>query len=262
MNFIISLACLSSLVSLTAFAQARPTQETSPSTSSSVPLKQSGQEEFAYPELQVTPRASERVLMEARTEGKNRKFQILPIQVSALSTLLAGALAPEPTDPEKKGRDDVKYSRQAAVGVGLSWLVFSYFFNEAYSPYIKSHGVLKSMPEKTAQDMLVRERIAQEHIEAASSLGRKLMWASVVSNLAASAYLGNNTGNEGGIYAAAAGLLSFAPLVFRDRWQTVDSYHQEYKKRIYAPIAMPIVMASPHKLAQSAVPGFIWQMDF
>lgn len=260
MKFIISLACLSSLVSLTAFAEARPPQE----ASSTALVSSTAQErvEFAYPELQVSPRASERVLMEARTESKSRKIQLLPIQVSALSTLLAGALAPKPTDPQKSEKDDVKYSRQVAVGVGLSWLVFSYFFNEEYSPYIKAYSVIKGMPDKTAQDELVRERIAQEHIEAAAFLGKKMMWASAATNLAASVYLASNTANEGAVYAAAAGLLSFAPFVFRDRWQTVNHYHQEYKKRIYAPIAMPTLMLSPRVASTSVVPGFTWQLNF
>ncbi len=203
--------------------------------------------------------------MEAKNEMKTHRTQLLPLQFSALSTFLAGAVAGKPTDTEKRDRDDVKYSRQVAMGVGLSWLTFSYFFNEEYMPYSKAQSIVKAMPEQNSQDQLVRERIAEEHIAAAASLGRKLMWASTVTNLAACAYLANNTNNEGAVYAATAGLLSLAPLVFRDRWQIVDEYHQDYKKRIYGPITMPTLMASPiaaHTSKVEMVPGVLWSFNF
>ena len=194
---------------------------------------------------------------------------MLPIQISALSTLLAGALAPKPLDPDKRDRDDVKYSRSVAMVVGLSWLAFSYFFNEDYLPYTKAQSLLKTMPDKTLQEDLVRERMAEEQIDAASSLGQKMMWASVVTNLAASFYLANNTASEGFVYAGAAAVLSFAPVIFRDRWQIVHGYHQDYKKRIYGPIALPTLLQAPSIASNgesnsslALVPGFSWQMRF
>lgn len=251
MKFIIIVVSLSSLISTAAWSESR----------SGLSL--------AYPELQVSPRASERILMEARTEAKTRKTQLLPLQISALSTLLAGASAPKPLDPDKRDRDDVKFSRSLAIGVGVSWLAFSYFLNEDYTPYLKAQSILKSMPDKTVQEELVRERMAEEQIEAASSLGKKMMWASVTTNLAASIYLAGNTSSEGNIYAAAAALLSFTPLVFRDRWQTVHCYHQDYKKRIYGPLALPTLLQAPTADGKgdgsahlAFVPGVNWQMSF
>lgn len=249
MKLIIGLICVSSLISQWAWSQTTSTEN---------------KNAFVYPELQVSPRATERIMMEARTEARTRRTQLLPMQISALSTLLAGAAAPKPTDENKKESDDVKYSRQVAIGVGVAWLAFSYFFNEDYIPYNKAAALLKTMPEKTQQEELVRERIAEEQIEAASSLGRKMMWASVVTNLAAAAYLGNNTANEGEVYAAAAAVLAFAPVVFRDRWQIVNDYHQDYKKKIYGPITLPTLMSplSPQAKNAGIVPGVLWQLTF
>jgi len=249
MKFIISIVLLSSLISECVWSQVVPVENKSA---------------FVYPELQVSPRASERIAMESRTEAKTRRTQLLPMQISALSTLLAGAGAPNPTDPEKKDRDDVKYSRQVAIGVGLSWLAFSYFFNEDYVPYSRASALLKTLPAKTPQEELVRERIAEEQIEAASTLGKQMMWASVTTNIAAAAYLGNNTVNEGQVYAATAALLALTPIVFRDRWQTVNNYHQEYKKRIYGPIALPTLMSPLSTQANSGnpVPGVLWHLSF
>ncbi len=248
MKLIIALICLSSLFYQVVKAE-NPTEKSSA---------------FVYPELQVSPRASERIAMESKTEAKTRRTQLLPMQVSALATLLAGVSSPKPTDVDKQDRDDVKHSREVAIGVGLAWLGFSVYFNEEYTPYTKANSLLKTMPDKTPQEELVRERIAEENIEAASGLGKKMMWASVVTNLAASAYLGNNTANEGQIYAAAAGLLAFAPIVFRDRWQIVNDYHQEYKKKIYGPITLPTVMTPLSSQAKSdaPIPGVLWQLTF
>jgi hypothetical protein len=249
MKFIIGILCLSSLLSQRVWAQSTPADK---------------QNAFLYPELQVSPRASERISMESKTEARTRRTQLLPIQISALSTLLAAAGAPNPTDEHKKDRDDVKYSRQVAMGVSVSWLVFSYFFNEDYIPYTRAAVMLKTLPDKSPQEELVRERIAEEQIEAASSLGKKMMWASVVTNLAAAAYLGSNTEKEGEVYAAAAAILAFTPVVFKDRWQTVNRYHQEYKKRIYGPITLPTLM-SPLSLQASnsgPVPGVFWHLSF
>jgi hypothetical protein len=248
MKLIIALICLSSLFYQAATAQS-PTEKNNA---------------FVYPELQVSPRASERIAMESRTETKTRRTQLLPLQVSALATLLAGVSSPKPTDVDKQDRDDVKHSRQVAIGVGLAWLGFSVYFNEEYMPYTKANALLKTMPDKTPQEELIRERIAEENIEASSSLGKKMMWASVATNLAAAAYLGNNTANEGQVYAAVAGLLAFAPVVFRDRWQIVNDYHQEYKKKIYGPITMPTLMAplSSQAKAEAPIPGVLWQLTF
>ncbi len=253
MKFIIGILYLSSLIS-SLISQAAWAQTT-------LADKQSA---FVYPELQVSPRASERINMEAKTEARTRRTQLLPMQISALSTLLAGAAAPKPTDEFKKERDDVKYSRQVAIGVGVSWLLFSYFFNEDYIPYNKAAALLKTMPDKTPQDELVRERIAEEQIEAASSLGKKMMWASVITNLAAAGYLSNNTSNEGEVYAGVAAILAFTPVVFRDRWQIVNDYHQDYKKRIYGPIALPTLISSPSAVASNSppVPGVLWHLSF
>jgi hypothetical protein len=249
MKFIIGILCLSSLLSQGVWAQSSPADQ---------------QSAFVYPELQVSPRASERINMEAKTEVRTRRTQLLPMQISALSTLLAAAGAPNPTDEHKKDRDDVKYSRQVAMGVGVSWLVFSYFFNEDYVPYTRAAALLKTMPDKTPQEELVRERIAEEQIEAASSLGKKMMWASVVTNLAAAGYLGSNTQKEGEVYAGVAAILAFTPIVFKDRWQTVNGYHQEYKKRIYGPITLPTLMSPLTVQASnsSPVPGVIWHLSF
>lgn len=193
---------------------------------------------YLYPELQVSPRASERVEMEAKAEEANTRRSLLPLQISAAATLVTGLLAPEPTDPFDAAEDDVDYSRQAAIAVGASWLAASYYISKNYRPYTKARSEVAALPKGTAQQDLTRERIAEERIESAGSLAKKMMWASVATNFVASAYVGSNSNGDGKLYASLSALAALSPLFFEDRWQHVDRYHQDYKKKIYAPIAM------------------------
>jgi hypothetical protein len=210
-------------------------------------LSLAGPEESAllYPELQVSPRATERIELEVRREEASIKRSMLPIQLSAATTLLAGLLAPDPKDKIKAASEDVDYSRQAAIGVGVSWLALSYYLGESYRPYARARSEYQGLPKTTQQQELSRERIAEEHIEAAGSLGKKLMWGSVITNALAAGFVGSHTEGDGKLYTTIAGLAAFAPLLFKDHWQRIDGYHQEYKKKIYAPIAMPMLAPGP-----------------
>lgn len=217
-----------------------------------------------YPELQVTPRASERIQMEAKTERSGRWTQHLPLQISALMTLTSGLYAQNSKpDEDKVNPDDAKWARNTAIGVGAAWLIGSYLLSENYTPYTKSVATLQSLSAKTPQENLTRERIAEEHIEAASKIGDRIMWASTITNLGASAYLAGKSGKEASIVAGVSSLLAFAPLVFKYNWQTVHTYHQEYKKKIYGPIAMPTLIETHSRFAKNEiVPGVSWLMSF
>lgn len=193
---------------------------------------------YLYPELQVSPRASERVEMEAKAELANTRLSLLPLQISAASTLVAGLLAAKPSDPIEAAREDVDFSRQAAIAVGAGWLAVSYYVSSSYRPYSKARSEITNLPKGTTQQELTRERIAEERIEAAGSLARRMMWASVATNFLASTYVGSNTDGDGRLYSTVAALASLTPLFFEDRWQHVERHHEDYKKKIYAPIAM------------------------
>jgi hypothetical protein len=220
--------------------------------------------QLTYPELLVTPRASERIQMEAKTEKSSRMTQHLPLQISSLMTLVSGLYSQSnKPDPSSVNPDDAKWASNAAIGVGAAWLIGSYILSESYTPYTKAVGVLQAMPTKTPQETLARERIAEEHIEAAGKTGDRIMWASAITNLAASAYLAGKSSRDGAVFAGVSGLLAFSPLVFRYNWQTVSQYHQDYKKKIYGPIAMPMLMETHSRFAKNEfVPGVSWLLSF
>lgn len=197
-------------------------------------------ENLTYPELQVSPRASERIQMELKQEKTNKWTNHFPIQISALSTLLAGMYSQknQPREEYHINPEEAKWSRTVAMGVGSAWLIGTFFMANNYEPYAKAQGVIQGLPAKTNQEILTRERIAEEHIESAGQTGDRLMWTSFASNLLASAYLGGKASKDGQIFAGISGLLAAAPLIFKYNWQTVNKYHHEYKKKIYSPISM------------------------
>lgn len=219
---------------------------------------------ITYPELQVTPRASERIGMEAKNEKSSRLSQHLPVQISSLMTLVAGLYSQSnKPDEDKVAPDDAKWARNTAIGIGAAWLIGTYYMSDNYTPYTKAQIAIQALPSKTPQETLTRERIAEENIGAAAKVGDRIMWASAFTNFAASAYLASKSGKEASVLAGISGLLAFSPLVFRYNWQTVNQYHQEYKKKIYGPIAMPGLFESHSTHAQNEyVPGINWLFSF
>ncbi|MGE0615158.1 MAG: hypothetical protein AB7P04_05930 [Bacteriovoracia bacterium] len=195
-------------------------------------------ETYDYPELMVTPLASDRLGMLAKDEPGTQWTMHLPIQISALATTLAGitytpkasVVSPDPT-------------QAIAIGVGAGWLAVSTFLAATYKPYQSGLVSIKDLPTKTKRDQLTKECLAEEALEKPASLARRLMWVSIATNASASAYLLSkaDTGTFGAIAMAAA----FAPLLFQYKWQDVARSQREYKKRIYAPVAGATLLPEP-----------------
>ena len=215
--------------------------------------------EIYYPELQVSPRASERLLMEARHENKDNKHNFLAIQASAAMTLLAGVYAGSQQPSEDKvSSQEASQARNVAIGIGAGWLAATYFLEQNYRPYTKGLNDIKSLPSSTPQEQLTRERLAEEQIDSAAGLGSRLMWMSLITNLGASSYLASRSEKEPSAVAYVSAVMAFAPLVFRTNWQTVGAYHHEYKKKIYGPIVSSGLFQNSTHLS----PGLIVSWNF
>lgn len=192
---------------------------------------------FQYPELVVTPRASERLQMEAEHESRGRWTAHLPIQISALTTLASSFMVG--ADSVYQARDPGGYARLAGAVVGAGWIAGTVALSALYQPNQSAHSEIQALPGKTERERLVRERMAEEAIESQAKLGRRLMWLSVLTNAGASGYMvmKSNPMSFAGISAIGATVASFAPVVFQYRWQQVAREQRKYKKRIYGPIA-------------------------
>lgn len=204
-----------------------------------------------YPELNVSPKASERVAMEAKQEASSKWTTHWPIQLSSAMTLASVFYAqsdkPEDYDTNPSKKEDFDNAAKTGTLVGATWLIGTYLLSENYRPYQKAVQEIKSLPTSNTQEQLVRERLAEEAMASSAKLGNRLMWMSVITNLGASAYIASSSGEDAKTFAGISTLVALTPLMFQYNWQDVYNYHQDYKKKIYAPIAMATLMPVDNK---------------
>jgi len=205
--------------------------------SSTIAMGDSSNQEFSYPELLVVPKASERLLKEAKLENDKAWTNHIPIQVSALTTLGAGMMAMNDNNKDKNKKETAKGAGQLAVIVGGGWIAGTVLTSALYRPYRTCYATVKPSKPKDKRDALEKERAAEECLDAPARLSRKANWLSLLTNAAAGIYVAS-TVNEDLTKAVggAAALAAFAPIMFSYHWQDVKEYHEDYKKRIYGPI--------------------------
>lgn len=192
--------------------------------------------EYQYPELLVTPRASERLGIEAKKEHENRFTTWLPLQVSAVSTMAAGLLQLGSKDPTK---DSTGWSPMAGIAVGGGWIATTALLSAYYRPYQKGLASTQAYSGSGTKDQLTRERLAEEAIDAPAFLSRRLMWLSLLTNAGASAYMVANVKSQTAAQIAdfiAIGA-SLTPLLFPIRYQSIANDQASYKKKIYGPVS-------------------------
>lgn len=213
---------------------------------------------FDYPELSVVPRASDRLKTEAEREENQRYFDYLPIQLSAAATLASGIVGMNPHDPAPA---------YIATGVGAGWLLLTTSMSLFYQPYRSSLQGLETVPRGTVRDQLTRERAAEVEIQRLSRLGTKLKWLSLVSNFGSSLLVLSAERRDkkpgfdylDGMVLGSA-ILALTPLIFPFHWGDVADEQQDFKKRIYAPVAKATVFQDP--VTRSLIPGLAISMRF
>ena len=162
------------------------------------------QDQYEYPELVVTPRASQRLQVEEKTEKSGAWTRYIPFQISAASTLYAGvSTMSDPGKPlsEKEKAEGLepesKSAGKVAMLIGGGWLGTTVAMSLLYRPYKKGMSVIAGMKAGSKREILARERAAEEYIQAPASLMRKLKWLSVLSNFAASGYAAGTAEENG-----------------------------------------------------------------
>ncbi len=192
--------------------------------------------EWDYPELAVSPRASERLEREARGETTSGRSRHWAIQISSSATLLSGILSLAQPD---RGRDPDLKGAWTGVGVGGAWLAATWLISTQYTPYASGMAETSVMPNKSMRDQLARERAAEQAIDGAARMGSRMRWLSVISNGLASAYVTANAreGSVAQVVAIGSLVASLTPIVFPHHWNDVAQQQQDYKKRIFGPVA-------------------------
>jgi len=197
-------------------------------------------EEFSYPELQVTPRASDRIDLESKDEFSRRWITHAPSMLSAVSTVFAAAI-------HSKKADVTNDARYAGLGIGASWIGINVLLALHYTPYKDAKNELSKLPSRTTRDQLTKERIAEEAINSTASFGTKLKWLSFLTNAGACVFMGAYSVNKSFSQTAAfvAAGFSIAPILFPYNWNKVANEHRAYKKKIYGPVASTGAFAEP-----------------
>jgi hypothetical protein len=216
---------------------------------SSVVLGAGEVKEYEYPELLVSPSASERLNTEAKTENKHRWSAHWAVQASALTTLMAGISSS--SDPGKETKDGTdkktKVAGKMATYIGAFWLGATTVMSATYQPYQSGVADLKSLPQGTKKEKLAYERYAEEALYAPANVACVMKWASFASNLAANALVMSAATQSSTKVMGVIGIFgSILPLSFEHEWISVEHFQKEYKKRIYGPLSSVSVSIVPH----------------
>ena len=218
-----------------------------------------GHDELDYPELQVAPRASERLQTEAKREVASPYLNYIPMMTSSTMTFAAGIAQLSGKD---SGKDTSGTSPVVGLVVGGGWLAAEALMIRSYRPYSTPLVEVNGLPKGTLREKLVRERTSEEALESAARMGRRLTLISVVTNFGAGTYM--LTKATSGSFAFAADLItmavSFTPLIFPFHWQTVANDQHDYKKKIFAPVASATFYKEPG--TGNLAPGMLLGLAF
>ena len=193
-----------------------------------------------YPELQVVPRASDRLRMESENEKKDWMTTNWTILVSSTATLFAAQslkgsyrVNPPLSTEEQAFADDSTLIGTIVGASGIALALGLPYFN-SYSSGFEKVKLVKGQDRKS---QLLRERMSEEFLERQSSLMNVMRYASFAANFVASTRMQEKADSSKTKFAMISTALSLLPLVFTPNQVRVYRKHLEYKKKIYAPIS-------------------------
>jgi hypothetical protein len=197
--------------------------------------------DFEYPELMVSPSASERLQIQAKSENSESYTSHWAIQTSAATTLLAAILAGSDPGKDSASNDDEpkanKTASLAGMAVGGGWLALTGVMSAVYSPYRSGLSDLSKIKKSNKKETLAYERFAEEALATPAHVSVVMKWASFVSNAVVGSMIVSSSKNDstkilGGLAIATSSL----PLLFSHNWERTYQNQENYKKRVYGPI--------------------------
>jgi hypothetical protein len=193
-------------------------------------------EKLDYPELQVVPRASERLKIEADEERSSWYWTHWQIEVSGLSTLWAASTLATRPDLNDNEKSDAESILQAGQVLGAGWLIAGAALGYQ-RPYRSGVNAIAKYPGRDTRSAIMRERLAEEALEKPARLMGPIKTAAIISNLAINLGMGIYATDEGRITAGIAALLAFLPAMYPDHNIRIYEKHLEYKTKIYGPLS-------------------------
>lgn len=214
-----------------------------------------------YPELQVVPRASERLQTEAQSERDDQILNYWPTLVPSVLNLanglqLSGNKRPDLSPVDK---DDANWAARTGLIVGAGGLALSYHLYNRKSAQ-NTLSELRKNQGTTKRAQLYRERLAEEYLMEQASFDRKLLWISTTLQFASNVWMIDYARDEDQAIMGIAALSSFLPVIFTQRSLVNLDNHQRAKSRIYIPISG--VMLLPKDGKQVAVNSLNWGWTF
>lgn len=192
------------------------------------------EEKSDYPELQVTPRASERLVLESGYEKEKPYAFQSPITISALITLTTAL-----THDTELSKDSKSQAKNAGVIVGAGWLALNLWMGYYYRGYESASVKVSSIQSKTAREQLIKERMAEEEINRLGRIGKTMKWASFATNFLAGSYMGSKAvkDSKSQVYSGITIVASFLPIIFSNHFEEVSNEQHSYKKKIFGTIS-------------------------
>jgi hypothetical protein len=216
-----------------------------------------------YPELQVVPKASERLQMDGAYESDHGYMFFWPFHVASGTTMLVALMSKnkfkEGKEDDESFRRNADFKVNASAGLSAAWFALTYFIS-ASQPYGSTLSKINSIKGKDKKSLLLRERLAEEAMQKPAELVKMLAYASTVTNILAAAGMMDVVSDDYNIYAGIAMLTAFMPLIFKNKYADNYEKHLEYKRKIYA----PVVYTDIHKANSYAqwTPRLVFQWNF
>lgn len=195
-------------------------------------------DQLDYPELQVVPRASQRLRMEAASEEFNWYYIHWTTEIAGLATLYQGMTGPSSlrSDLSDSQKNDAKLVGTMTQMVGLGWIAAGVIVGSSRPYRTGMQNISKYNNEKGERAALLRERLAEEALERPAQIMRPLTLTAALSCFAMNAATFNYVNDQARISVAVSALISFLPVMFSDYSVNVYDKHLEYKKKIYGPL--------------------------
>lgn len=191
-----------------------------------------------YPELQVVPRASDRLQEEAVFERDFGLFTHWTFWTAGgatfVTSLMHNSKTKETNPTVQQTLDSENATKFAfAAGLGTISLGVALFLMQPYNSKLES---IKKYKPTGRRGELYKERMAEEGLENISKYVKIISYLTPVVNFTASANVFDKADDNVRMYAGIAMLTSLLPLIFTDSYITNYEKHLEYKRKIYAPI--------------------------
>ena len=234
------------------------TQIPAPPVANESPANDDFLKSLDYPELQVVPKATERLLLEAREEKDiswriNWQYWLSGLGTAAIATMNKGRFREDLDETQRKEANQYVLGGQV---VGLGWFMVGTWMTFA-SPYQTGVNKVQALPRgKEKRLELLRERMAEESLRKPAHWIDNIRWLSTLSQIGSSLALYYYLNAEGRLYSAGNMILSLVPVYFDHHYTDVYRQHLDYKRQIYTPVAQTLVV--PTEKGPQILTQFTW----